>query len=99
MFTPVLMNEYSKMEEYCIAGRGSGERTVEWPKFPTLSYAQGTEERNKDQTEHMEWGNADGGQEKKRRQAMLKTTRQTHNLSSAEYIFRNKTYLLELSIK
>lgn len=64
-----------------IATRGSGERTVEWPKLP-FSFMHKAVRKAVDQTEHMEWRNADAGQEKKKENGNVE-----NNMTDSQFIF------------
>lgn len=65
-----------------IEARGSGERIMEWPKLPTLFYAQDTEESNKDQTETWSEGKLMQGRGKKK-----ETGSDENNMTDTEFIF------------
>ena len=68
--------------------------------FPPSYYAQGTAESNRDLTENWLWVNADagcgsGGENKEA--GSVENSMTDSWISSAEGIFRNEIYLLELS--
>lgn len=70
--------------------------------FPLSYCSQGTEEGKKDQTENWESVNADAGREargEKKEAGNVENSITGSQFSSAEDIFRNEIYLLELCVR